>query len=203
MWFGKPNDVSGYVVRHSPTFNIFLGARLTDEDPASANETLAQLKMYPYAQRDNPPPMDILDVGTRAWGVAPPRGMEYWQRLDDVIQREPVEPRDIFFHAMLRPLGLGRSSRTPARRRSWPASPASHSGPWMRGPWYKSHEPWLQDTSCKWLGGRDSVFLAARVACRGMTREPGRAANERATEESERRWLGVRDDFRNWLMRAA
>jgi hypothetical protein len=32
--------------------------------------------------------------------------MEYWQRLDDVIQREPVEPRDIFFHAMLRPVGL-------------------------------------------------------------------------------------------------
>jgi hypothetical protein len=93
-------------VRHSPTFNIYLGARLTDEDPESARRTLAQLKMYPYAQRDNPPPIDILDVGTRAWSGAPPRGMEYWQRLDDVIQREPVEPRDIFFHAMLRPLGL-------------------------------------------------------------------------------------------------
>jgi hypothetical protein len=64
------------------------------------------LKMYPYAQRDNPPPMDILDVGARAWSGVPPRGMEYWQRLDDVIQREPIEPRDVFFHAMLRPLGL-------------------------------------------------------------------------------------------------
>jgi hypothetical protein len=45
---------------------IYLGARLTDEDPESARRTLARLKMYPYAQRDNPPPMDILDVGTRA-----------------------------------------------------------------------------------------------------------------------------------------
>jgi hypothetical protein len=62
-----PDDVSGYTVRHSPTFNIFLGARLTDEDPTSAKQTLSQLKMYPYAQRDNPPPMDILDVGTRPW----------------------------------------------------------------------------------------------------------------------------------------
>jgi hypothetical protein len=102
----EPDDVSGYTVRRSPTFNIFLGARLTDEDPTSAKQTLAQLKMYPYAQRDSPPPMDILDVGMRAWSGAPPRGMEYWQRLDDVIQREPVEPRDVFFHAMLRPLGL-------------------------------------------------------------------------------------------------
>jgi hypothetical protein len=106
----EPNDVSGYIVRHSPTFNIFLGARLTDEDPASAKQTLAQLKMYLYAQRDNPPPMDILDIGTRAWSGAPPRGMEYWQRPDDVIQREPVEPRDIFFHAMLRPLGLEKGT---------------------------------------------------------------------------------------------
>jgi hypothetical protein len=105
----EPDDVSGYTVRHSPTFNIFLGARLTDEDPTSAKQTLSQLKMYPYAQRDNPPPMDILDVGTRAWSGAPPRGMEYWQRLDDVIQREPVEPRDTFFHAMLHPLGLEKS----------------------------------------------------------------------------------------------
>jgi hypothetical protein len=97
---------------------IYLGARLTDEDPESARRTLARLKMYPYAQRDNPPPMDILDVGTRAWSGAPPRGMEYWQRLDDVFQREPVEPRDIFFHAMLRPLGLekGKPFKSDARQ---------------------------------------------------------------------------------------
>jgi hypothetical protein len=50
-----PADVAGYEVRHSPTFNIFLGVRLTDSDPASAKEALSHLQMYPYAQRDNPP----------------------------------------------------------------------------------------------------------------------------------------------------
>src|SRR6185436_962246 len=33
-----PNDVAGYSVRQSPNFNIFLGARLTDPDPAKAKE---------------------------------------------------------------------------------------------------------------------------------------------------------------------
>jgi hypothetical protein len=35
-----------------------------------------------------------------------------------VIQREPLEPRDIFFHAMLRPLGLekGKPSKPDARQ---------------------------------------------------------------------------------------
>jgi hypothetical protein len=101
-----PGNVSGYTVRQSPTFNIFLGARLTDADPAQAKEALAQLQMYPYAQRDNPPKAEILDVGTKTWSGLPPRGMEYWQRLDEVFQAEPIEAHDIFFHAMLRPLGL-------------------------------------------------------------------------------------------------
>src|SRR6188472_2140883 len=33
-----PADVAGYTVLQSPTFNIFLGVRLTDADPESAKE---------------------------------------------------------------------------------------------------------------------------------------------------------------------
>lgn len=101
-----PNDVAGYSVRQSPNFNILLGARLTDPEPAKAKEALEQLQMYPYTQRANPPKVEILDVGTKEWSGLPPRGMEYWERLNDVIQREPLEPQDTYFHAMLRPLGL-------------------------------------------------------------------------------------------------
>ena len=35
-----------------------------------------------------------------------PRGFEYWERLADIINQEPVEERDRFFHAMLKPLGI-------------------------------------------------------------------------------------------------
>ena len=38
-----PDNVAGYTVRQSPTFNIFLGVRLTDPDPERAKEALAQL----------------------------------------------------------------------------------------------------------------------------------------------------------------
>src|SRR4029077_18851732 len=94
------------------------GLRLTDADPERAKVALAQLEMYPYAQRGNPPKVDILDAGTKAWSGLPPRGMEYWTRLDEVIQKEPVEPRDVFFHAMLRSLGLekGKPFRPDARQ---------------------------------------------------------------------------------------
>jgi hypothetical protein len=113
-----PADVAGYTVCRSLTFNIFLGVRLTDADPQSAQQALAELRTYPYAQRANPPKMQILDAGTKNWSGLPPRGIEYWRRLDDVIQREPIEPRDVFFHAMLRPLGLqkGRPFEPDARQ---------------------------------------------------------------------------------------
>jgi hypothetical protein len=113
-----PDNVAGRIVRHSPTFNINLGVRITDDDPESAKRALAQLKTYPHGHGDNPPATEILDAGTRAWSGRPPRGMEYWERLDDVIQREPIEPRDVFFHAMLRPLGLekGEPFRPDARQ---------------------------------------------------------------------------------------
>jgi hypothetical protein len=113
-----PDNVAGFAVRHSPTVNIFLGVRLTDSDPKSAKRALSQLKMYPYTQRASPPQMEILDAGIKVWSGLPPRGMEYWERLDDVIQHEPVEPRDIFFRAMLRPLGLeeGKPFKPDARQ---------------------------------------------------------------------------------------
>ena len=32
--------------------------------------------------------------------------MEYWRRVDEVVQREPIEDRDRFFYEMLKPLGI-------------------------------------------------------------------------------------------------
>ena len=113
-----PGNDAAIPACRSPTFNINLGVRLTDTTPEGAKQALAQLKIYPYTQRNRPPEMDILEAGTRSWSGLPPRGMAYWERLDDVIQREPIEPRDIFFHAMLRPLGLqkGKPFKPDARQ---------------------------------------------------------------------------------------
>jgi len=115
----EPGNGEDYIVRHSPTFNIFLGVRLTDPDPEKGKGALMELKMYPYAQRDNPPKTEILDTGTKAWSGLPPRGMEYWERLNDVIQKEPIATRDIFYHDMLRSLGIekGKSFKPDARQK--------------------------------------------------------------------------------------
>jgi hypothetical protein len=91
VWTGGEDEFSGEITR----------PRSREREGRAAH-----LQMYPYAQWDNPPKMEILDAGTKAWSGLPPRRMEYWERLNHVIQSEPIESRDIFFHEMLRRLGL-------------------------------------------------------------------------------------------------
>ena len=101
-----PTDVTGFEVRRSPTFNMLVGIRITVTDPKQAAALLAQFRAYPYAARANPPAARIVAPRGKPWTGMPPRGMAYWRRLDEVIQREPIDERDRFFHAMLEPLGI-------------------------------------------------------------------------------------------------
>jgi hypothetical protein len=104
---GSPDIVAdGYRVIRSPTFNVFVGHRALDPDPAKADAWVKQLRLYPYAERDNPPVSRFLRPEGRKWSQVPPRGLAYWERLADIINREPVAERDRFFMAMLKPLGI-------------------------------------------------------------------------------------------------
>lgn len=107
----QPDDVTGFEVRRSSTFNIMMGLRITVTDPKEAEALLAQLQIYPHAKRENPPATKIVSAKGRKWTGVPARGMAYWQRLHEVIQREPMDERDRFFHSMLRPLGIEKGKR--------------------------------------------------------------------------------------------
>ena len=58
----------------------------------------------------------------RAWQIdtLPPAGLEYWARLSAFINNNPVEERDRFFMAMLKPLGIekGKPFKPDARQRA-------------------------------------------------------------------------------------
>jgi len=84
-----------------------------DADPAKAEVLKKGVRVYPWSQRENPPATRYLtpDPDKLAKMRPMPRGMEYWERLAAVIEHEPVEDRDRFFVAMLRPLGIQRGKR--------------------------------------------------------------------------------------------
>lgn len=104
---GSPEiKADGYRIVRSPTFNIFEGHCALDPDPVKADAWVKQLRLYHYAQRHNPSATRFLKPDGRKWSQVPPHGLAYWQRLTDILNREPVAERDRFFMAMLAPLGI-------------------------------------------------------------------------------------------------
>ena len=103
-----PTTAAGAFLLKSPTFGVVLFYRTLDPDPAKGEALATQIRVYRFAQHDNPPATRLLrpDPGKLAKYATMPRGMKYWEQLAAMIQREPVEDRDRFFMAMLMPLGI-------------------------------------------------------------------------------------------------
>ena len=102
----KDATAEGYKVAKSPTNSLLLGIRLMATERDERIKQLGQIEIYPYAERKNPRPRGYITPNGKAWLAAQPRGLTYWERLADVINREPVFERDRFFMAMLKPLGI-------------------------------------------------------------------------------------------------
>ncbi len=96
------------VMLRSPTNGVLFFYRALNPDPVKAEEVKKGLRIYPWSQRANPPATRYLTPDPDKITAIPamPRGMDYWQRLWAFIQSEPVEDRDRFFVAMLKPLGI-------------------------------------------------------------------------------------------------
>ena len=99
-------EAEGYKVFQSPTNSLLLGIRLMPEERDARMKILKRIAIYPYAERNDPKPRGFITPEGKPWLAAQPRGLEYWERLDDVLNKEPVAERDRFFMAMLQPLGV-------------------------------------------------------------------------------------------------
>ena len=99
-------QADGFIVVHSPSLNVSIGVRILETDPEKAERLQNQFRFYPYAQRDNPPTNRVTRSGGKKWSMTQPRGMAYWERLAEILNREPVQERDRIMMAMLRSLGI-------------------------------------------------------------------------------------------------
>jgi hypothetical protein len=86
--------------------NLLVGIRLMATDAKTRLKDLEKIQVYPYAERENPKPRGYLRPEGKPWMAAAPKGFEYFERLAEWLQKEPVAERDRFFMAMLKPLGI-------------------------------------------------------------------------------------------------
>jgi hypothetical protein len=108
-----PKDAKreGFEVVEMTTMNVMPGLRLMPKDPDERLAILKKIEIYPYAERTNPKPRGYITPGGKPWLAAHPRGLAYWERLADIINREPVHERDRYFMAMLKPLGIEKGKQ--------------------------------------------------------------------------------------------
>ena len=122
---GYKGDVpkDGYQVLRGTmnNYNIMVRGIVTSmEDASEAVQTVKKLQVYPWSERSNPKATTYSSFSGKKIDTLPPAGLEYWERLSAVINNNPVEERDRFIMAMLKPLGIekGKPFNPDARQRA-------------------------------------------------------------------------------------
>jgi hypothetical protein len=102
-----PVSPAGYFVAQAPGRTAFVGVRLLGADKESAiRELIPGMKTYKWSPTGTGAVMSVRHAGDVKWSQMPPRGMAYWETLNDVVQTEPIMERDRLILAQLRFLGI-------------------------------------------------------------------------------------------------
>jgi hypothetical protein len=96
----------GAHVYQSTTNNIFIGIRILDPDPAYYETYKSQYKMGRVGEELQP--SNFIEGKDVEWSATAPRGLEYWEKLSDIINEEPVREVYKAWMAMLEPLGIAK-----------------------------------------------------------------------------------------------
>lgn len=110
----------GYFVFHSPTFTNFVVNRgfLKDGKPDfSAALWRDGLKIYPLKSASNPPKMEFLNVSGKSMNTIHSNDFGFFNEVNDVIQREPIEFLDPELRGNLAAIGI---------RKGEPFNPSEH-----------------------------------------------------------------------------
>ncbi|MFC7675713.1 DUF1254 domain-containing protein [Mycolicibacterium sp. GCM10028919] len=101
-----PEHGEDVYVHHATSMNVMFGFRTLDPDPNESRALVEAVRIAPHDGATAAAPTRLLTPGGRPWSGDQPRGMQYWEQLHDVYQREVVDERDRFHLAMLAALGI-------------------------------------------------------------------------------------------------
>jgi hypothetical protein len=212
----------GYLPAASKTNRgIYVGrAFVKDGDVKAAVDTLARIKVYPLSQANMLPETRIVRSAGRPMDSIAPRGFDYWRLVADAINAEPVEERDRFFHAMLKPLGIekGKSFQPDARQtqilteaaavgflmaQTLSMAPRLASGPSYPGThwdWVLTLDPSQEAANYSQLDERTDYAFEAFSVAEGMVKPIVGAGSQymSAAKDKQGQWL---DGGQSYLLR--
>ena len=175
----------GIHVFQSVTNNVFVGLRILERGPGYFDKFTSEYKMGRVDGKLAP--SRFIKGKNVEWSATAPRGIEYWIKLAQIVNEEPVREIDKAWMAMLTPLGIekGKPFKPDARQtlalikggamgelmnRNLQVNPRYTEPYWKGTSWYKSfdfHIPQETDTRLE-LDERATWFYEAVTTSHGM-----------------------------------
>ena len=108
---GKEQVINGekyFVVKSTSYLNLVaLRGFLVDGKPdAAAKMWRDSLKVYPLAQKDNPPKMEFISASRKSYNTIHANNFEFYEELQTVIEREPIEMIDPELRGLFASIGI-------------------------------------------------------------------------------------------------
>ena len=175
----------GANVFKSATNNVFIGLHILDQDPAFYDKFT---QAYRMGRIDGEMKSSRFIRGKDVeWSATAPRGLDYWRKLFEIIQEEPVREIDKGWMALLQPLGIakGNSFAPDARMqkillsgaamgelmiRNLQVNPRDTAPYWPGTWWYKSFDFQVEQETAEiaQIDQRATWFYEAVASSKGM-----------------------------------
>jgi hypothetical protein len=172
----------GYFVSQSPSYInwVILRGFLVDGRPDAANRMFKTgVRIYPLEDKENPPRMEFTSFSKKYFNTIHANDFEFYEELDRVIQREPVEMLDPELRGLIASIGIikGKPFAPDARQKQILTEAVAVGNATARAIGFRSREPEVRifDTgswqtgfiggSHEWLrdGGLGGRYLDART----------------------------------------
>jgi hypothetical protein len=98
----------GYFVVKSPTYRVwtFMRGSIANGIEAAVKNVKDNLKLYPLAQKDNPPVMEFISGSGKSLNTIHDNDFNFYHHINDVIQEEPLEMIDAETRGLLASIGI-------------------------------------------------------------------------------------------------
>ncbi len=149
----KGKTPAGAIPVRFATYNGYAAFRVipktrSDEDTAKALELVKQLRLYPLAQADNPPPQRHIDISGKLFEAITHFDDTFYDSLARMVDEEPVQARDLAVLGQLRTLGIEKGK---------PFKPDAAARKILNDAIAEAHAGFMQAITNMhpyWLGGR-------------------------------------------------
>jgi hypothetical protein len=98
----------GYFVVRPRTYSVwvFMRASIAKGLDAAKKNVVENLRIYPLARQDNPPPMEFISGSGKAFNTIHANDYTFYEHLNEVIQKEPLDMLDPETRGLFAAIGM-------------------------------------------------------------------------------------------------